>query len=88
MNKATHYFQIVDGLTRMFLARLDDLHPAAQLLLVIPLFVIVVGAGAFAVIVIATAVTLLAAAGSVLLIARWLIHAAAAYSQHRAAVTT
>lgn len=89
MKKATRYFQVVDGLTRMFLARVDDLHPAL-LLLVIPLFVVVVGAAAFAVAVIVAAITLIAASGGVILLARWAINAAAAYSDSRtrAAVTT
>jgi hypothetical protein len=82
----THYFQVLDGLTRMFLARLDDLHPCL-LLAVIPLFVLVVGATAFAIAVIAAAVTLIAASGGVILMARWAINAAAAYSRRRAAVT-
>ncbi|MGP3750031.1 hypothetical protein [Streptomyces sp. IBSNAI001] len=87
MKKATHYAQLIDGLTRMFLARLDELHPGV-LLLVIPLFVVVVGAAAFAVVVIAVALTLAAAAGGVILVARWAISAAADYSHRsRAAVT-
>lgn len=85
MKTATDYFQILDGYTRMFLARLDDLHPAL-LLLVIPLFVLVVGAAAFAIAVLAVAITLITASGGVMLLARWLINAAAAYSESRAAV--
>ncbi|WP_228983510.1 hypothetical protein [Streptomyces sp. DH12] len=88
MKKATHYAQLIDGRTRMFLARLDELHPGV-LLLVIPLFVVVVGAAAFAVVVIAVALTLAAAAGGVILLARWAISAAADYSHRsRAAATT
>lgn len=88
MKKTTDYFQTLDGLTRMFLARLDELHPAAQLLLVIPLFVVIVAAAGFAVIVFAAAVTLITASGGVILVARWAINTAAAYSRSRAAVTS
>ncbi|MET9932374.1 MULTISPECIES: hypothetical protein [unclassified Streptomyces] len=89
MKKATHYAQHADTLMRMFLARLDDLHPGL-LLLVVPLFVVVVGAAAFAVAVIVAALALAAAAGGVILLARWAINAAAEYSRRRsrAAVAT
>ena len=87
MKTTTHYFQVLDGLTRMFLARLDDLHPC-MLLVVIPLFVLVVGAAAFAVAVLAAAVTLVATSGGVILMARWIINAIAAYSDRRRAAVS
>ncbi|MFE5847809.1 hypothetical protein ACFQ7N_39925 [Streptomyces niveus] len=67
-----------DG-ARLFLGHLDQLH-TGLFFLVIPLFVIVAGAAAVAVIAIASAFTIVAGALGVILMARRGINAAAAHS--------
>jgi hypothetical protein len=71
--------EAVNAFIRLFLVRVDELHPGL-FVLVVPLFVIVVGAAAAAVIVVAAAVTLVAGAIGVILLARRGIAAAHAYS--------
>lgn len=64
--------EAVNAFIRLFLVRVDELHPGL-FVLVVPLFVIVVGAAA-------AAVTLVAGAIGVILLARRGIAAAHAYS--------
>ncbi|MFD8385253.1 hypothetical protein ACFV2X_43175 [Streptomyces sp. NPDC059679] len=77
--------EAINAFIRLFLVRVDELH-TGLFFLVIPLFVIIVGAAAVALIAIAAAVTLVAGALGVILMARRGINAAATYK--RPAVTT
>ncbi|MDW8803668.1 hypothetical protein P1P68_02310 [Streptomyces scabiei] len=79
--------EAVNAFIRLFLVRVDELH-TGLFFLVIPLFVIVVGAAAVALVVIAAAVALVAGALGVILMARRGIIAAAAHSAARPAVST
>lgn len=78
--------EAVNAFIRLFLVRVDELH-TGLFFLVIPLFVVVVGAAAVAVIVTATAVTLVTGALGVILMARRGISAAAARSAASPAVS-
>lgn len=79
--------EAINACIRLFLVRVDELH-TGLFFLVIPLFVIVVGAAALALAVIAAAVFLVAGALGVILMARRGINAAAARSAAARAVTT
>ncbi|MEU2086544.1 hypothetical protein ABZ569_32320 [Streptomyces albus] len=74
------------SLTTLFLARLDELHPAliAPVLL---LMVVIVGAAAFAIAFVAAAAVAISAAAGIGLLARRVIVAAVAYSHARREVT-
>ncbi|MFF8809889.1 hypothetical protein [Streptomyces omiyaensis] len=79
--------EAINAFIRLFLVRVDELH-TGLFFLVIPLFVIVVGAAALAVIVVAAAVVLVAGSLAVVLMARRGINAAAERSALRRAVST
>lgn len=74
------------SLTNMFLARLDEVHPAliAPVLL---LLVVIVGAAAAAIAFVAAAAFAISSAAGICLLARRAIVAAVAYSQARKEVT-